>query len=122
MVAAGCGAISGRPASPTTSRARGGRIMAHKVMNFGSLLTQTARRLPNHPGVIQGERRWSWAELDRRTDAMVAALRRRGFGAGDRLIILSYNNNAVIEALYAGFKLGGVVVPVNFRLTPVEIA
>jgi fatty-acyl-CoA synthase len=96
--------------------------MAHKVMNFGSLLTQTARRLPQHPGVIQGERAWSWAELDRRSDAAVAALRRRGFGAGDRVIILSYNDVTVVEALYAAFKLGGIAVPVNFRLTSTEIA
>jgi len=96
--------------------------MANKVMNFGSLLTQTARRLPNHPGLVQGERSWSWAELDRRSDAVVAALRRRGFGAGDRLMILSYNNNAMVEALYAGFKLGAIVVPINFRLTPTEVA
>ncbi|MEI9984244.1 MAG: hypothetical protein WDN69_14170 [Aliidongia sp.] len=89
--------------------------MAHKVMNFGSLLTQTARRLPNHPGVIQGER--SELELGRTRPAhrcrgrriAPARLRRR-----DRLIILAYNDTAVIEALYAGFKLGAVVVPVNF--------
>ena len=96
--------------------------MANKVMNFGSLLTQTARRLPNHVGLVQGENSWSWAELDRRSDAVAASLRRRGFGCGDRLIILSYNNNAVFEALYAGFKLGAIVVPVNFRLTAVEVA
>lgn len=93
-----------------------------KVMNLGRLLTQTAGRWPDRAGLVQGDRTWSWAALDRRTDAMVAALRRRGIGPGDRVMIHARNGNAMFESLWAAFKLGAVWVPTNFRLTPPEVA
>ena len=93
-----------------------------KVMNFGRLLTQAAGRWPDRAGLVQGDRTWSWAELDRRTDALVAALRRRGIGAGDRVMIHARNGNPMFESLWAAFKLGAVWVPTNFRLTAPEVA
>lgn len=93
-----------------------------KVMNLGRLLTQAACRWPDRAGLVQGERIWTWSELDRRTDAVVAALRRRGIGAGDRVMIHARNGNAMFESLWASFKLGAVWVPTNFRLTPPEVA
>ena len=93
-----------------------------KVMNLGRLLTQAAARWPDRAGLVQGDRVWSWAELDRRTDAVVAALRRRGIGPGDRVMIHARNGNAMFESLWAAFKLGAVWVPTNFRLTPPEVA
>ena len=93
-----------------------------KVMNLGRLLTQTAGRWPDRAGLVQGDRVWSWAELDRRTDAVVAGLRRRGIGQGDRVMIHARNGSAMFESLWAAFKLGAVWVPTNFRLTPPEVA
>ena len=93
-----------------------------KVMNLGRLLSQTAARWPDRAGLVQGDRIWSWAELDRRTDAVVAGLRRQGIGPGDRVMIHARNGNAMFESLWAAFKLGAVWVPTNFRLTPPEVA
>ena len=93
-----------------------------KVMNLGRLLTQTAGRWPDRAGLVQGDRTWSWEELDRRTDALVAALRRRGIGTGDRVMIHARNGNPMFESLWAAFKLGAVWVPTNFRLTAPEVA
>ena len=93
-----------------------------KVMNLGRLLTQAAGRWPDRAGLVQGDLAWSWAELDRRTDAVVAALRRRGIGPGDRVMIHARNGLAMFESLWTAFKLGAVWVPTNFRLTPPEVA
>jgi len=93
-----------------------------KVMNLGRLLTQSSARWPDRAGLVQGDRVWSWAELDRRTDAVVAGLRRRGIGQGDRVMIHARNGNVLFESLWAAFKLGAVWVPTNFRLTPPEVA
>ena len=93
-----------------------------KVMNLGRLLKQAAARWPDKAGLVQGDRVWRWAELDRRTDAVVAGLRRRGIGPGDRVMIHARNGNAMFESQWAAFKLGAVWVPTNFRLTPPEVA
>jgi fatty-acyl-CoA synthase len=64
----------------------------------------------------------TWAELDRRVTALAGALSRRGVGFGDRVLILMLNRTEFIEAFLAATKLGAIAVPVNFRMTPPEIA
>jgi len=91
-------------------------------MNLGRLLTHAARLYPKHPGLIQGEREWSWAEIDRRVDAMVSALRKLGLKKGDKILVQSANNVQLFESCWVAFRLGCVWVPTNFRLMPPEVA
>ena len=93
-----------------------------QVMNLGRLLTHTARLHPQQPGLILGDRQWSWQEIDRRVDAMVSALRASGVRQGDRILVQSRNNLPMFESCWVAFRLGCVWVPVNFRLTPPEVA
>jgi acyl-CoA synthetase (AMP-forming)/AMP-acid ligase II len=95
---------------------------AAQVCNLSQLLRQTAALHPERPGLIQGERRWTWREIDARVDAAVAALRALGVGRGDRILVQSRNNLALFESCWAAYRLGAVWVPVNFRLTPPEVA
>lgn len=95
---------------------------ATPVMNLGRLLTHTARLFPDHVGLIHGERRWTWREIDARVDAMVDALRKRGLKKGDRILVHSRNNLPMFESCWVAFRLGCVWVPTNFRLTPPEVA
>lgn len=92
------------------------------VMNLGRLLSDSARRWPDRPALVWGEHTWSWAGLDARVNALVAALKARGLGKGDPILVQSRNNNALFESLWACFKLGAIWVPTNFRLTPPEVA
>lgn len=64
----------------------------------------------------------TWGELDHRVSRLAGALSRRGVGFGDRVLILMLNRNEFIEAMLAANKLGAIAVPVNFRMTPPEIA
>jgi fatty-acyl-CoA synthase len=93
-----------------------------RAMNLSALLSQTAAMFPDRPGLLQGDRQWSWRELDDRVDALVQGLRALGLGAGDKLLVMSRNNLALFESCWAAFRLGAVWVPVNFRLTPPEVA
>ena len=91
-------------------------------MNLGRLLSDSARRWPDRPALVWGEHTWSWAGLDARVNALVAALKAHGLGKGDPILVQSRNNNALFESLWACFKLGAIWVPTNFRLTPPEVA
>jgi len=64
----------------------------------------------------------TWGELDERVGALADALHRRGVGFGDRVLILMLNRPEYVESFLAINKLGAIAVPVNFRLTPPEIA
>ena len=57
-----------------------------------------------------------------RVAALAGALSRRGVGFGDRVLILMLNRTEFIESFLAVNKLGAIAVPVNFRMTPPEIA
>jgi acyl-CoA synthetase (AMP-forming)/AMP-acid ligase II len=96
--------------------------MIATASNLGRLLTHTARRLPDAPALVWGERSWTFAELDARVDRLAAALRGLGVGKGERVLVHARNSNAMFERMWACFKAGAVWVPTNFRLTPAEVA
>jgi len=93
-----------------------------RAMNLAQFLRQTAKRRAGEIALVWGERRWTWAELDRRVDAMAVALAARGIGKGDRVLVQSKNCNQMFESMFACFRLGAVWVPTNFRLMPDEVA
>ena len=64
----------------------------------------------------------TWADLQRRVAALAGALSRRGVGFGDRVMVLMLNRTEFVESVLAVNMLGAIAVPLNFRLTPTEIA
>jgi fatty-acyl-CoA synthase len=94
---------------------------SRRVMNLAHFLAQAARRLPDRPALIWGERSWTWNELERRSAALAAGLAGLGVAKGDRVLVHSKNCNEMVEAMFATFRLGAVFVPTNFRLLPAEV-
>ncbi|MGI5222311.1 fatty-acid--CoA ligase FadD5 [Nocardia sp. CA-290969] len=64
----------------------------------------------------------TWRQLHERSLKFADALARRGVGFGDRVIILALNYPEYLEAVFGINALGAIAVPVNFRLTPPEVA
>ena len=82
-----------------------------------------ARRLyGDREAVIDGALRLTYAEFFARCDRWSAALRRLGVGKGDRVAYVAPNTHAQLESFYAVPRIGAVLVPVNYRLAPDEIA
>jgi len=82
---------------------------------------RAARYYPERPALRVGEELLSFRELQERIRRLAAALSRRGFGVGDRLALLLPNGPEYIELVYACSWLGVIVVPINTRLSTVEI-
>jgi fatty-acyl-CoA synthase len=93
-----------------------------QVMNLGELLAQTAHRFPSRTGLIHQERLVNWQTLNDRVDAAVCSLRAMGLSKGDKLLVMSRNNQTLFESAWVAFRMGMVWVPCNFRLTPPEVA
>ena len=65
---------------------------------------------------------WTYADLDRRADALAAHLRDAyGLQSGDRIAVCSRNRSECVFLFFACVKLGTVLVPLNFRLKPREL-
>jgi fatty-acyl-CoA synthase len=64
----------------------------------------------------------TWRDLDRSTDELAAGFAEQGVRAGDRVAVLMLNRPEWIEVALAVLRLGAVVVPLNVRFTPAEIA
>ena len=90
--------------------------------NLACLLVQTAARWPNRPGLIRGDRLWTWREIGQRAAGVAAGLAARGVGKGDRVLVHSRNSLPMFESVWACWMLGAVWVPTNFRLSPPEVA
>ena len=93
-----------------------------QVMNLGNLLTQTARKYPNAWGFIQGQRRCTWTELNSRVDALARYFEELHLQPGQRVLVQLQNGLPLFESAWACFKAGLIWVPVNSRLTPLEVS
>ena len=90
--------------------------------NWITQLSRHALMQPAAPALRFNGVTTTWAELDHRVCGLAAALHRRGVGSGDRVMILMLNRPEFVETCLAATKLGAIAVPVNFRLTPPELA
>ena len=93
-----------------------------RAMDMVACLRASAARAP-HATVFTFEgRNASFAEFDRRTDQVAAALLAASFVAGDRIAYVGKNTDIYFEMLFGAMKMGAVMVPVNWRLAAPEIA
>lgn len=90
--------------------------------NWVNQLERHAMMQPDAPALRFVGNTMTWADLRRRVAALAGALSGRGVGFGDRVMILMLNRTEFVESVLAANMIGAIAVPVNFRLTPTEIA
>ncbi|MCF2530689.1 AMP-binding protein, partial [Yinghuangia soli] len=89
---------------------------------LADLLARSAVRTPDKTAVVFGELRQSFAELDALVTRTAAGFAARGVAKGDRIVLLARNSHGFAVAYFALARIGAVSVPVNFMLTPPEVA
>ena len=87
-----------------------------------SLLSRTASRLPHKVAVIDGERSFTYRQLQEYSDRFAAALAAMGVSKGDYVGILAPNCAEFVIAFYGILKAGAVVTTVNSAYREREIA
>ena len=87
-----------------------------------AFLERSAGLVPDRVAVVHGERRTTYRELGERANRLASGLRAGGLEHGDRVAVLSPNAPAILEAHYGIPAAGGVMVPINVRLHPDEVA
>lgn len=81
-----------------------------------------ARQNPDGEALKYLGRPTTWSQLDANVHAFADWLSRQGVGFGDRVMIIALNCSEFVEAVLGANEIGAIAVPVNFRLTPPEIA
>jgi len=84
-----------------------------------------ARTQPDAPALadLESGRRWSYRALDQAADGVAAWLvARLGPASGERVAVLARNCAETLILHLAAIRSGAVFVPLNWRLTPVELA
>ncbi len=97
-------------------------VLQGRGMTLSDQLARHARTNPHGTALRFDGTGRSYGELDERVTRLARALQQRGVGTGDRVAVLALNGMETWEAFLAGVRLGAVVVPVNFRLVPDEVA
>ena len=92
------------------------------ISRIGDITRQHARTRPDRVAIHFEGQRLTYGELDRRTNQVANGLIAEGVGRQRRIAILSKNGPAFFELWFGAAKVDVVLVPVNFRLAPPEVA
>src|SRR5262245_34324375 len=79
-------------------------------------LHRSARLYADKTAVIDGDKRFTYAELQARVNRMSNALLALGVKKGDRVCVLSPNSHFFLESFFGTSQIGAAIVPLNYRL------
>jgi len=85
-------------------------------------LAKALKLFPRKQAIVCGEGRWTYEEFCHRINRLSHGLKGFGIGKDDKVAILHPNCHAFLEAYYAIPQIGAISVPINYRLSPKEIA
>ncbi len=75
----------------------------------------------NDIGVVSGERQFTYSQFAERAERLASGLAAAGIQPGDRVAYLSFNTNELLEGYYGVVQARAIVMPLNVRLSPLEL-
>ena len=91
-------------------------------MNILECLTIASAIVPDRTAIFFDDRRFSYEELQERSNRLANGLAGLGIGSGDRVAVLQVNCSQMVEAFFAAARLDAVFLPISFRLKGEELA
>lgn len=92
------------------------------MLTVTSMLNRTLRAFGPQAAIVDPEGTFTWTEFGNRVARAAGVLQSLGVGEGDRYAIICRNSFRNAELMHAGYWMGAIPVPINFRLAPPEIA
>jgi fatty-acyl-CoA synthase len=96
-------------------------IAAERRNHWANHVMRHGFQIPDSPALRWQGTTITWGDLAEQVRGTADAFAERGLGFGDRLALLTFNRPEFLVATFAATRLGAIVVPINFRLTPGEI-
>lgn len=100
-------------------------MIEREILNppvVAGLIREQARRRPDATGLVFEDLRFTYADMNARSNRAAAAFTALGVGRGDRVVWLARNVASFWDALFGAMKIGAAIAPVNWRLAPAEVA
>lgn len=92
-----------------------------KRLLFGEMIARNARKCPDKEALVYGNVRLTYRQFNVRINSLSHALLSLGIEKGSKVAVLAFNCNEFLEIYFALAKIGGVTVPLNFRLSGEEL-
>lgn len=91
-------------------------------MDLAKAILYHASSTPNHIALIYEENTYTYEQLNKEINRFSHGLHMKGIKKGDKVSLYLKNSDQFVIAAYALWRIGAVVVPINFRLTAPELA
>ncbi len=91
-------------------------------MLVGDFLRRAVEQYSKKVGVVDGEKRFAYAELGERVNRLSNVLLSSGIKKGDRVATIEVNTHRLLEMFYGVPQIGAILLPINIRLSSDEIA
>lgn len=85
-------------------------------------LMRNAIVMPEKEAIVDGDYRFTYAQFAGRVAKLKMSLAEAGIQRRDRVAVLMLNDFRYIELLFGVTALGAILVPLNYRLAPEELA
>ena len=95
--------------------------LSFEALTPTAFLRRSALVFADKTAVIDGDQRWSYAQLLDRSARLAGALRGAGVQAGERVAVLAPNTHVLLESHYGVPFAGAVLVALNVRLTAADL-
>ena len=90
-------------------------------IHYATLWEKYADLLADRDAIIHGTTRRTWAAYEDRAARLAAGLAAAGLGHDSKIGMYLYNGNEYLETQFAGMKLRGVPINVNYRYLDEEL-
>ena len=90
-------------------------------MHFATIWESFADVIGDTVAVKHGDTELTWAQYDERSARLASSMTESGLGQDSKIGLYLFNGNEYLEAQYAGFKIRGVPINVNYRYLDDEL-
>ncbi|MFP8874142.1 MAG: AMP-binding protein, partial [Myxococcota bacterium] len=90
-------------------------------LHYATLWEAISDVIGDRDAIVNGDVRRTWTEYDERASRLAGAFAAAGLGPGSKIGVYLYNGNEYLETQFAGMKLRGVPINVNYRYLDDEL-
>ena len=90
-------------------------------LSYATLWEAISDKIGDEDAIVTGTNRRTWTEYENRASRLAKAFGEAGLGAGSKIGMYLWNGNEYLETQFAGMKIRGVPININYRYLDDEL-